>query len=65
VKVIRVSNYDDEGPGGDQYVVPGTEGLAPAEAEARAEALNQSSKCSRFDFFVAKPDDYVPRKFEP
>lgn len=64
-KVVRVSNYDDEGPEGDQYVVPylDVEVLSEGEAEEWAEALNSDSKRSDRDFFVVKPDDYVPWKF--
>lgn len=65
MKVVRVSSYDDEGPGGNQYVVAGTDGLTPAEAEARASALNDDPKCPDANFYVAKPYDYVPWKFEP
>jgi hypothetical protein len=65
MKVVRVSSYDDEGPGGDQYVVPGTVGLTEVEAEARASALNDDPKCPDANFYVVRPDDYVPWKFEP
>lgn len=46
-------------------MVAGTDGLTPAEAEARASALNDDPKCPDANFYVAKPDDYVPWKFEP
>ena len=64
-KVVRVSSCDDEGPRGAQYVVPylDMEVLSEGEAEEWAEALNSDSKRSDRDFFVVKPDDYVPWKF--
>lgn len=64
-KVVRVSSYDDEGPEGDQYVVPylGLEVLSEGVARAWAEALNSDSGRSDRDSFVVKPDDYVPWKF--
>jgi hypothetical protein len=63
VKVIRSSNYDDEGPGGTEHVV--RDGLAPEEAERMAATMNADPKSSDRDFFRAVADDYVLYVFEP
>lgn len=63
MKIVRVDNFDDEGPGGSEWVA--REGLSQEEAEAVAEKMNAEEPAWSRDFFVVKPDNYVPRKFEP
>jgi hypothetical protein len=65
MKVVRTSNYDEEGPGGDEYVVPGTEGMSLEAASEKARSLNESRSKSDADYFVVKPDDYKLWEFEP
>jgi hypothetical protein len=63
VKVVRIDNYDDEGPRGSQYVVD--KGLSQEQAEALCLRLNEDPSRSEFDWYVVKEEDYVPWTFEP
>jgi hypothetical protein len=64
MKVVRVSNYDDEGPRGDERVVagPGLSTLAAAETCLR---MCVDPHKNDEDWFEVKDDDYQPRVFEP
>lgn len=64
MKVVRISNYDDEGPGGTQRVVAGP-GLTKEAAEEERRRLCGDPHRSDADWFVVKEDDYVPWEFKP
>ena len=64
MKVIRVSNYDDEGPEGNERVVAGP-GLSLDEAKRLAREMNDDPKRSDHDWFRAVPDDEPLYVFEP
>lgn len=63
MKVIRVSNYDDEGPRGTQRLIKG--GLDLNEAETLAKEMNDNPRRSRSDWFRVVDDDYELFVFEP
>jgi len=66
MKVVRTSNFDREDSRGDQYVVPGTEGMGYENAGSLAVWLNERAGSRSEDFFVPKPDEYVlPPHWEP
>lgn len=64
MKVMRVSNYDDEGPGGIQRVVAGP-GLTEKAAEAECRRLRDDPHRNEADWFEVVGDDYVPWECEP
>ena len=63
MKIVRKSNYDKEGPDGDQYFV--AENITNTYlAGIMCEALNE--KGGDAHFYVVVADDYVlPPKWEP
>jgi hypothetical protein len=63
MKIVREDNFGDEGPGGSERVV--REGLSQEEAEEVAKGMNDGEPAWSRDFYVVKPDDYVPWVFEP
>ncbi len=64
MKVIRIDNYDDEGPSGTQRVVAGP-GLSQDEAWRIAREMNDDTWRSDCDYFKVVPDDHVLWRFEP
>ncbi len=64
MKVIRIDNYDDEGPRGTQRLVAGS-GLSQKEAERIAGEKNNDPDRSDFDWFQVVPDDHGLWRFEP
>ena len=64
MKVVRVSNYDDEGPRGSQRVMAGP-GLSAEDAETECRRLCDDPRRYDEDWYVVKEDDYVLYKFEP
>ena len=64
MKVIRVDNYDDEGPRGTQRVVAGP-GLSLEEATRTAEDMNKNPGRSPHDWFRSVTDDEPLYVFEP
>jgi hypothetical protein len=66
MKVVRTDNLDRDDWHGDQYVVPGTEGMSEEAAKLLAGWITGYYGFVHDDFFVAKPNDYVlPPKWEP
>jgi hypothetical protein len=63
VKVIRVDNYDDEGPRGNQRLLAGP-GLSPEVAEVVARTLNECPARLDHDYYRAVTDDYELWRFE-
>lgn len=63
MKVIRVSNYDDEGPGGTQRVIRSD--LSLAQAEDLCRKLCNDPNRSDLDWFRVVLDDYKLFVFEP
>lgn len=54
--VVRVDNYDDEGPRGTERVV--TQMLSHEDAEVIAARLNADPKKLDYDYYVVKPSYY-------
>jgi hypothetical protein len=63
MKVIRVDNYDDEGPRGTQRVI--RSGLLLAQAEDLCRKLCNDPNRSDYDWFRVVPDDYKLFVFAP
>ena len=63
-KVIRISNYDNEGPRGDQRFVL-TYPVTEATAKAVADLLNKDPTRYDDDWFRAVPDDHKLQEFQP
>lgn len=64
MKVIRVDNYDHEGPCGTQRVVGGP-GLSLDVAERLARDMNDDRKRSDHDWFRVVSDDEPLFVFKP
>jgi hypothetical protein len=64
VKVIRVDNYDDEGPRGTQELIAGP-GLSQGEADAIVDRMNGDPRRVDYDFFKVVPDEHELWSFEP
>lgn len=64
MKVIRVDNYDGDGPNSSQQLVAGP-GLSLDEAERIAREMNDDIGRCDCDYFKVVPDDHVLWRFEP
>ncbi len=64
MKVISVSNFDDEGPHGDQYLIASN--MSEHDAIEYVDFLVEK-RCSPDSsrYYRAVADDYVLRKFKP
>ncbi len=62
-KVIRASNYDDEGPLGNEFVI--REAMTETEAYELAATMNNSGHRRHCDWFRVVDDNYKLFVFQP
>jgi len=63
MKIIKVDNYDREGPGHDPVLI--AESVRENYAKIICDYLNALRDPMGDDYYVIKPDDYVLTKWEP
>lgn len=64
MKIVRVDNYNREGPGHDDKLVA-TDITNNAEAVVMVSALNAQEHPTSSNYYTLKEDDYQLQVFEP